>query len=360
MRYTIQETDAETARLIIEWEPRQGKTIRPCLIRYCLDHEGCLAWEKGVVLGFDLIQPCALILLVQRGDLISVGEKIVGDGRASRTHYRIGNDLELLQFEVPDPGRTNLGILARLRPAVPRLQQLPVCDNALRHFLAETNHPDWLTPIVERQKHKWRASRPAKFFHLVPSEVTDNEIPVCVSTAPGAALRFFRDRISANDLRRCIGRDLEAAAQYAFEAMSEVQVDRACQEFPGLMVRHHASKLSEERLLRCVRLDPFAGFLIRNQLESRLHAKVLAGTLGLPFELFSAGDLRELPNEILQSFLSHPQAWVDAFAGNHQRLLTALMRHRGDRSRGDYLLHLMEHVPPEYLPHVASFAARFI
>jgi hypothetical protein len=243
---------------------------------------------------------------------------------------------------------------------VPRLQQLPVCDNALRHFLAETKHPDWLTPIVERQKHKWRASRPAKFFHLVPSEVADDEIPVCVSTAPGAALRFLRDRISANEFRQCIGRDLEAAVQYAFEAMSEVQVDRACLEYPGLMLRLHASKLSEERLLRCVRLDPFAGFHIRDQLESSLHAKVLAGTLGLPFELFGACDLSELPNEVLHSFLSHPQTWVDAFAGDHQHLLTALMRHRGDRSRGDYLLHLMEHVPPEYLPHVASFAARFV
>lgn len=360
MRYAIQETNTETARLVIEWKPHHGKAARPCLIRYCLDHEGCLAWEKGVVLGFDLIQPCALILSVQKGDLISIGEKIIGESQASRTHYQIGDKFELHQFEIPDPSKTNLGILSRLQPSVARLNQLPLCDDSLRHFLANKSHPEWLIPILERQKKKWRASRPAKFYQLMPSEVADDEIPVCVSTAPGAALRFLRDRISANELRQCIGRDLEAAAQYAFEAMSEVQVDRACLEFPGLLLRHHASQLSEERLLRCVCLDPFGGFHIRNQVEPHLHAKVLAGTLGLPFELFSACDLSDLPNEILQSFLSFTKSWVDAFAGNHQHLLTTLMRHRGDRSRGDYLLHLMEHVPPEYLPHVASFAARFI
>jgi hypothetical protein len=142
--------------------------------------------------------------------------------------------------------------------------------------------------------------------------------------------------------------------------MSEVQLDRACREFPGLMLRCHASKLSEERLLRCVRLDPFEGFRIRKQVEPRLHAKILAGTLGLPFYLFNAGDLSDLPDEVLRSFLSFIKAWVDAFAGKHQHLLTALMRYRGDRSPADFLLHLLDHVPPEHLPHVASFAARSI
>ena len=360
MKHTIQKTDSETARLIIEWQPLHGKAIRPCVIRYCLDHEGCLDWEQGAVLGFHPARPCALILLVRRGDLISIGQKIIGGGKASRIHYQIGPDYELLRFEIPDSNKTNLGIRARLLPAVSRLRQLPACDDSLRDFLADGNHPQWLTPILARQKRKWRKNRTAKLYHLVPTEVADQEIPNCVAAAPGAALRFFRDRIDSNELRQCIGRDLETAVLYAMNEMSETQLDRACLELPTLLLKHHASKLSDERLILCVSLDPFEGFRIRNQLAPHLHARVLACTLGLPFGLFDSGDLSGLPSEVLHSFLNFTQAWVNAFDGNYQRLLSTLMRHRGTRSASDFLLHLLKHVPAEHLPHVARFAAGVI
>jgi hypothetical protein len=320
-----------------------------------LDEIGCLARISGAVLGLDRINPCALLLLVRKGDLISVGEKDIGSSESTWAHYQVGPDFELVQLDIVGRSLAAPEIRALLNPEVVAFHQAPGDDDALRDFLADTNRPPWLIPVTERQKRKWKKNRLAKYYHLVPSEVAEHEIPRCMELAPGVAVRFFHGWLDKEEVRKCIGRALESAILYAIGKMSEVQLDRACRQCPTLLLKNQASKLSEDRLMRCVALDPFEGFRIRNKVAPHLHARILAVTYDLPFGLFYNGCLSGLPAEISNSFHQFPVHWIQAHGNDNAALFRTLQLHGRMKIGHALVLHLLGSLPSEHLPKFQDF-----
>lgn len=360
MKYIIQKQDNLLARLIIEWKPLANKNVRPAALRHCFDDEGGLDRRLGAVLGFNRVNPCALFLLVQKGDIVSVGEKAIGGISASWNHYQIEQDFTLNRIDIGGRTLTAAEICSWMLPNVASFHQPPGCDDSLREFLADPDHPAWLVPILERQKQKWRANRLSKFYHLVPSEASQHEIDRIYKLAPGAALRFFSEYLTKGQIRRCIRRDLKTAVVHAYEAMSPSQLEMACYEHPVLLLQHQGSRLTETILLRCVRFEPFEAFRIRNRFPASVHATILAATCELPFELFRSGDVSGLPAEIEKSFRQFPGRWLKSFHNDFAALFRALDR-QGKMKVDHELLHfLMNDLPAQHLPSLNKFISNLI
>jgi hypothetical protein len=357
-RHLIQHLPDQRTRLLIEWTPPFRGNVRPVAIRHCFDDEGCLDRMIGATLGFDHIHPCVLFLLVREGDLVSVGEKTIGGTSASWIHYQVGPDFALKRINIGGRTLTAAEIRAWLSPAVTSYHQPPGCDESLREFLADPNHPAWLVPILERQKQKWRTRRISKFYHLAPSEASREEIDRIMKLAPGAALRFFSQHLTKGQIKRCIRRDLKTAVLHAYETMSPDQLDVACREHPVLLLQHQGSNLPEPILLRCVRFEPFEAFRIRNRFSAPVHAKILAATCELPFGLFRSGDISSLPAEIETSFRQFPGSWVESFGRDFGALFQALER-QGRMKVDHAIVHfLMNVLPPQHLPSLDKFISK--
>lgn len=357
MKYTIQEIDEKTARLTIQWTPRPDVCARPIALRHCYDDQGCLDRTKGAVLGFDVTLPCALLMLVQRGDLISLGEKIVGGGSASWAHYQIGPDFTVEAIANDDRILPAARLRKLMLPEVASFQQAPGDDDALREFINYPHHPAWLLPIIERQKMKWRKSRLSKFYDLVPSEVPVAEIPQVVKLAPGAALRFFATKLTKRQIRNCVRRDLTSAIVHAFEHLPPTQFKKALRYHPGILLTHQGKRLTENLILLCARYDPFTAFKVRNSFNPVLHAKILAATCGLPFGLFRSGDLSQLPTEIAFSFLQYPVEWLETYHHDFSKLFRVLERHGQMKICPILIGFLMKNLPPQHLPGLYRYVS---
>jgi hypothetical protein len=243
-------------------------------------------------------------------------------------------------------------------PAVTSYHQPPGCDESLREFFADPNHPAWLVHILERQKQKWRTKRLSKYYRLVPSEALREEIDRILKLAPGAALRFFSEHLTVGQIKRCIRRDLKTAVVHAYEAMSPAELEVACREHPGLLLQHQGSRLPEHILLRCVRFEPFEAFRIRNSFPALVHARILAATCELPFGLFRSGNISGLPVEIETSFRRFPGLWLESFHNDFAALFRALERQGKMKVDHNLVTFLMNVLPPQHLPSLDKFISK--
>lgn len=360
MKYTIQKTDNLSSRLIIEWTPNPDKALRPIVLRHCFDKDGCLDRINGAVLGFDRINPCALFLLVNVGDLISIGNKEIDGTSATWTHYQIGFTFEMNLIGNDGNILSSTEIRALIPANADWFHQPPGCDDSLRDFISDTNHPAWLVQILERQKQKWRKKKLSKYYHLVPSETSLEEIDRIMKLTPGAAVRFFYPLLTKKQIRRCIRRDLKTAAVYSLDLMSPEHLQLACLRWPTLLLKTHASILPENRLMQCVRLDPMEGFRIRNKVAPELHARILAVSCGLPFSLFCNGDLSGLPLEISTSFHNFPIRWFEAHGHNFYFLFKTLERHGRMRINQELIDFLIQTLPPSQIQDIYQFISENI
>ncbi len=353
---TIQLLKDGTARLLFEWTPEPGPPKRPLAIRYAINRRNEIAVRGGAMLGYNRIDPCLLFLLVRRGDLISLGEKSIGESTATWRHYRVNRRFRLTEIDITGRSLTNAEIRSLARHAAP-LEQPSGCDNSLREFLADPEHPAWLTPILEQHKQKWRTTRISKFYRLVPSETYPGELKRIVKLAPGAALRFFFDKLTKGQVNRCIRRDLETAVVHAFEHMSPAHLQLACREYPVLLLHQHGPNLPTNILLRCVRFEPFESFVIRHRFPPPVHARILAATCDLPFNLFNCGNISGLPAEIETSFRQFPVAWVESYGSDFSMLFRALERQAKITVNHELMGFLMERLPAQHLPKLCQFIA---
>lgn len=357
MTYTIQEIDEKTARLIIQWTPRPNVCARPIALRHCYDDQGCLDRTKGAVLGYDATLPCALLLFVRRGDLISLGEKIVGGTSASWTHYQIRPDFTLEAIANEGSILSAAKLREWMLPDVTSFHQAPGDDDALREFINDPYHPSWLLRIIERQQKKWRTNRLSKFYNLVPSEVPVAEIPQVVKLAPGAALRFFGTKLTKRQIRNCVRRDLTSAIVHAFEHLPPTQFKKALRNHPGILLTHQGNRLPANLISHCVRYDPFVAFNVRNSFKPAIHARVLAATCCLPFGLFRSGDVSQLPTEIAFSFLLYPVEWLETYHHDFSELFRVIERHGRMKTCPSLIGFLMKNLPPQHLPGLYRFVS---
>ena len=237
---TIQPLKDGTARLLFKWKPRPGPPRRPLAVRYAINPRDEIEIRSGALLGYDRIHPSAVVLIVKPGDLISLGEKPIGISTATWTHHRVNRRFRLEKIDITGRSLTNAEIRSLARGAAP-FEQAPGCDDTLREFLADSDHPGWLIPILERQKQKWRTHRLSKFYHLAPASAMPGELERVVKLAPGAALRFHFDSLTKGQINRCIRRDLATAIVHLRGHMSPAHLRKACREYPALLLEHRGS-----------------------------------------------------------------------------------------------------------------------
>ena len=170
INYTVQRLKDGTARLLVEQKPVPGPPTRPVAVRYLIDDHGEPVIRRGALLGYDRINPSLLFLIVRAGDLISLGKRTIGETSTVWTHYKVGRGFRLMEIAIKGRGLTYAEIRSRVGP-YRLLEQPSECDDSLREFLSDSDHPKWMLPIIERQKMKWRKNRLSKFYHLVPSEI---------------------------------------------------------------------------------------------------------------------------------------------------------------------------------------------
>lgn len=352
----IQPLKDGTARLLKEWRPTSGPPIRPLAVRYSMDDRGDAVIRNGALLGFDRIHPCVLLMIVRIGDLISLGEKPIGKATANWTHYKVGRGFRLLEIAIAGRGLTHAEIRSLVGPSA-LMEQPPGCDDSLRAFIADTNHPKWLIPIIKRQIQKWRVNRPSKFYHFVPSAVPEVEIPRVVKMAPDAALRFFLPKLTKLQIRSCVRRALPTAVIHAFSQIPPTQFKKALRDHPGLLLALQGKNLSQDQLLRCVGFEPFNAFVMRKHFPPALHAKILATTCGLPFQLFKSGNVSRLPAEIQTSFYRYPVQWLEVFDHDFSKLFRALVRHGKMKADQKLLQFLMTSLPPQHRSELYKFIA---
>ncbi len=356
INYAVQRLKDGTARLLVAWKPGSGPPMRPLAVRYSIDRHGETVIRSGALLGFDRINPCLLFLLVKKGDLISIGEKPKGEATVTWRHFQVGRGFRLIETTIAGRGLTHSEIRSLAGHCAP-MEQPPGCDDTLREFLANSGHPRWLAPILERQKKKWRANRPSKFYHLVPSEVPDTEISQVMKLAPEAALRFFLPKLTTLQIRNCIRRALTTAIIHAFDHIPPTQFKKALRDHPGILLTHQGNRLPENLLLRCVRFEPFDAFIIRKRFPPALHAKILAATCGLPLQLFKSGNISRLPAEIETSFRRYPVQWLETYDNDFAELFRALERRGRMKTCHKLLDSLMSSLPPQHLPALYRFIA---
>lgn len=356
INYTVQRMKDGTARLLVERKPTSGPPKRPIAVRYMIDANGEPVIRNGALLGFDRINPCLLFLIVRKGDLISLGEKSIGEESMSWTHFQVGRGFRLMEIAIKGRSLTYPEICSRVGSYRP-LEQPPGCDDSLRDLLAGDSHPKWMLPILERQKRKWRANRPSKFYHLVPSEIQDSEIRRVVKIAPGAAIRFLLPKLTKLQTRSCIRRALATAVIHAFDEIPPTQFKRAIRDYPSLLMTHQGTRIPEDLLMRCVRFEPFDAFIIRKRFPPAIHAKILANTCGLPFQLFKSGNISRLPAEIETSFRQYPVQWIEIYDNDFSKLFRILER-RGQMKICQKLYNLlMSSLPPQHLLALYRFIA---
>lgn len=356
INYNAQRLKDGTARLLIERKPASGPPKRPVAVRYMIDYNGDPVIRSGALLGFDRINPCLLFLIVRKGDLISLGEKTIGEATVSWTHYQVARGFRLVEIDIKGRGLTYPEIRSRVGPFRP-LEQPPGCDDSLREFLADSCHPKWMLPILRRQKKKWRANHSSKFFHLVPSEIQESEIRRVVKIAPGAAIRFLLPKLTKIQTRSCIRRALATAVIHAYDEIPPTQLKTAMRDYPGLLLKHQGKRIPVDMLMHCVRIEPFEAFVIRKQFPPALHAKILAETCVLPFQLFKSGNISRLPAEIKTSFRRYPVEWIEIYHNDFSKLFRVLERHGRMKMCAKLLNFLKSSLPPEYRPSLFKFIA---
>jgi hypothetical protein len=317
--------------------------------------------DHGATLGFDRIHPCVMVLLVRRYDLISLGRRRIGSCLTVWNHYRIDADFKTIpigpRWRDLSEGETDLLVPHATGPDFP---QLTDSDDALREFLQSVSHPDWLAQILNRQKRKWQESHPAKWFRLVPSEVPDREIPKCVRLAPDVALQFHQEKLSAGQIRHCIGRSFESGIRFAFQHLTESEVRRACFEFPRWVLTFHAMRLTADQLEICVRQDPSTAFRVRSVFPPRVQAKVLASTYMYPQYLLKQQATSEVREEILTSVIKFPRIWLREHNQSFHHLFEDLRRHLEITPDPECISRLMNNLPASIRKKLGAAVASMI
>jgi hypothetical protein len=356
INYTVERLKDGTARLLVEQTPVPGPLTRPVAVRYLIDDHGEPVIRRGALLGYDRINPSLLFLIVRAGDLISLGKRTIGEASTVWTHYKVGRGFRLMEIDIKGRRLSYAEIRSRVGP-YRLLEQPSECDDSLREFLSDSDHPKWMLPILERQKRKWRANHPSKYYHLVPSEIKESEIRRVVKIAPGAAIRFLLPKLTKIQTRSCIRRALATAVIHAYDEIPPTQLKTAIRDYPGLLLKHQGKRIPVDMLMHCVRIEPFEAFVIRKQFPPDLHAKILAETCVLPFQLFKSGNISRLPAEIETSFRRYPVEWIEIYHNDFSKLFRVLERHGRMKMCPKLLNFLKSSLPPEYRPSLFKFIA---
>ncbi|MEO8616885.1 MAG: hypothetical protein ABI600_17220 [Luteolibacter sp.] len=361
MNYLIENLDDHTARLVIRWKPNKNTTRRPSLRRHSIDSDGKWMTLPGSAFGFDRTKACAIVINVRRGDVISLSHRAENRTNMQWSHFRITRMFEMETIQVENRELQPADCDSHLFPeaALP-ISQLANCDDALRNFLAKPKSPAWLKTAISRQLDVWRRNMPGKFLDLAPSWATADEVANSVEINPFAALRFFKDKLSADQVDRAVRLSIEGGVLFAFERLTPAHMRKALRECPGTLLANRSDSLNDEQFEHCARFDPFVGIKMRNQVSAARHAILLARSYTLAYPRSDGPALSAFQAEIVESLINYPEAWLRAHQDNFRYLIESLGNWTHIRIDQNLLQALLVGMPKEHQPMVERYLAESI
>lgn len=307
--YSIRKISRSFARIAIESSPSLDPRRKPEIWRYYLDGAGIPQMHKGAIIGKEAGENCALIILVSRGDLICVREKVVAVENHQWRYYRIGERYELTPKNLPNRCMSKKEIALLIENSDLREDhEMEVTDDDLRRVFSQ-KHPDWLQRITQRQLAHWQKHKLAKFFLFAPLVGEEIDIDQCAKIAPFAALARYQERLSRKQFAQCISRSQIGAVMYAVDKIPSSKRRTYLLNHPREALLYSARKLSNSDLRFCASIDMVTAFRIRDKMEPERRALLLAHSYLLAGIEKSGNSLTALQDEIRVSIAQHPEQW---------------------------------------------------
>ena len=348
MKYTCKQLDSTTARIVFQYMEGYHTWRKLSIYRISFHGSGNSDVSQGAVLGRDEGKPSALIIDVHQRDLVVIRTKDHKEGNFICQYFRIGRDwkprpLDLTCDHYSHQQVVGLIDLCDIAPD----RQVDSSDWILRDFLTET-HPAWLNDILSRQIEHWHLNKQERFFSLVPSRATYDEIRICINDYPAHALAHYKHLLTRRQIRSCVRRSLRGAVMHAFDELSPSLVEKAVVDHPHEMIRYAASKLTDSQLERCAQGAPYAAFVCRSGMSPARQAAMLA--ISYPScSIIYYNSQPALRSEFIHSIARHPAKWLSFHGQSYSKLFRCLRNRLGLKLSASDLGGIMKGTPEEYL-----------
>ena len=358
MKHTHQQIDQTTAMIAFQFLPHaNGSGYRPGIDRIYFNRVKDPVVVPGFVLGPDDGSPCALIVEVQRRDLVVIKEKVGGTSSPTRLFYRVDDNFEPQALELPDREPTYEEWYSLIEVYGAGDTSQAAADDGIRALMADSRHPDWLAEIVARQLARWRAEAPGLLFRFAPTSLDDDEIPRCAEEAPQVAIAYLKDRLSEAQLARCINAHPKDAIRFAFEKMTSLQIQNAVQNHPTELLKHAAGQLSHAQLRTCAVAAPYDAFCVRSGLPAERQAILLARSFDCSWMAKFGHPDPALHAEILNSLMDDPDEWLACHGNDCALIFQKLWRHVKLEITAKHMLILLRVMPPAQYPFLVKSIA---
>lgn len=361
MKYTHQQIDETTGRIAFQSRPHSnGPGYQPAIARIYFNLVKDPVAVPGFILGSNDGSRCALIVEVQRRDLIIIKENVSGTASPIRSFYRVDDNFEPLALDFPDrePTYEEWFSLIEIYGAGD-IGQASV-DDGIRAVMADSHHPDWLAEIVASQLARWRKEEPELLFRFAPTSLADDEIPGCVAEAPQVALAYLMDRLTDAQLARCINACPAAAIRLAFGKMTPLQIQQAVLTHPKDLLQHAAGQLSNAQLRTCAVAAPYDAFCLRLAMPAEQSAILLARSFDSSWMAKFGHPDPDLHVEILNSLMDYPDEWLACHANDCALIFRKLRQHVKLEITPKHMLILLRVMPQAQYPFLLKSIAAML
>lgn len=358
MKYTHQQIDETTGRIAFLFrQPSGNRGYQPTIDRIHFNLVKDPVSVPGFILRSDNGSRCALIVAVQRRDLIVIKENVSGTASPIRSFYRVDDNFEPQALDFPDrePTYEEWFSLIEIYGAGDIGQAS--ADDGIRAVMADSNHPDWLAEIVASQLARWRKEEPELLFRFAPTSLADGEIPRCVAEAPEVALAYLQGRLSGSQLARCIDACPKDAIRLAFGRMTPLQIQDAVENHPKELLAHAAGQLSNAQLRTCAVAAPYDAFCLRSAMPAEQSAILLARSFDSSWIAKFGHPDPDLHVEILNSLMDFPEEWLGCHANDCELIFKKLWRHVQLKITPKQMLVLLRVMPEDQYPFLLESIA---
>ncbi len=345
MKYTLKQLDKQTARIAFESRLPYNSKNKPVIATLCSHacKDGFLA--HGLALGPEAGLLHALLIHVQRRDLVVIKEMVRGRRAFSWKFFRIDEDFRPQLLDLPDREPATGNEWMNLLEVQGRNDSNPQLDDErLRDFMADA-HPDWLGHIVARQIDLWRAKTPEALLKFAPWSLTDEEIAFWVRQSPATVLEHLKLRLSEIQLESCILACPAVAIQFAFECLTTSQLADALINHPSVILEHAAGKIPHDMLRLCAAAAPSSAFFARGKLPPLEQAILLARSYACCWQAKFGVPDPDMHEELLTSLESHSSEWLASHNNSFASIFERLSHHHKLVIPPESLLRLIEVMP---------------
>ena len=347
MNYTYHPIDEQTGRIVFETRHPYNSKNKP-LVATMNSHaykDGFLA--RGLSIGAEKGLHHAMLIFVERRDVIVVHEMAPGRRAFTRTYFRVEDNFQPQNLNLPDRELTSTEWLKLVEDQERVEFNQDLANVRLRNFMSDGSHPYWLARCVGRQVAQWRAHNPEALLRFAPGSLREGEILEWVQNAPALALEHLKERLSQSQLAQCVSDCPDAAIQFAFEHLTTSQLADAVIKTPKILLEHAADKVTHDVLRQCADAAPCAAFFARVKMPPAEKSILLARSYKHCWQAkFGIAEI-DMHEELLDSMFDYPDEWLLTHHHSCALILKNLSHYHKLVFLPEHLLRLVEVMPSQ-------------